>query len=110
MTPDFREPELTRLSELQIVPIRSSGTRRWLTPTQCYLGPSTDEFYSKLFIFVDFGTKANRFLNTCGSKEEPSVKDVAESLIHDPDRFYKLAEGPRGCVDQIHSQVSLSDH
>jgi hypothetical protein len=110
VTPGFREPELTRLSGLQIVPTSSSGSQRWLTPAHCYLGPSTDDFYSKLFVFVDFGTKANRFLNACGLMKEPSVKDVAESLIHDPDRFYKLAEGHGGCVEQIHSQVSLSDH
>ena len=83
------------------MPTNSSGAREWLTPAECYLGPSTDEFYSELFVFVDFDAKANHFLGACGSMKKPSVKDVAESLIQDPDRFYRLAEGHGGYVSQI---------
>lgn len=97
ITPGFSQRELTRLSELPIVPTRSSSGWQQLAPTQCYLGEGTkDEFHAKLFVFVDFGSIANRFLKACGSKNEPSVKDIAERLVEDPERFYKLAGGHEG--------------
>ncbi|KIJ65764.1 hypothetical protein HYDPIDRAFT_186930 [Hydnomerulius pinastri MD-312] len=106
----FTQPELTRLSELQIVPTSSSGAREWLAPAQCYLGPSTDEFHSNLFVFVDFGAKANRFLSACGSRKEPSVKDIAESLIHGPDRFYNLAGGHEGFLEKLRDLAARRTH
>lgn len=92
---DFRQHELAALSELQIVPTNSSGVQRWLTPIQCYLGGATqDDLHSRLFVFVNFGSIANRFLSACGSRNEPSVKEVAESLIDNPASFYSLSGGP----------------
>ena len=92
----FTQPQLTILSKLPIVPTKGSGAQqlRWLTPTQCYLGDGTKgEFHSKLFVFVDFGPVANRFLSACGSKSEPSIDEVAEILISDPKKFYELSGG-----------------
>lgn len=90
----FRQHELAVLSELSIVPTNSSGVQQWLTPTQCYLGGGTqDDFHSRLFVFVNFGSTANRCLSACGSRNEPSVKEVAESLIDNPERFYSLSGG-----------------
>ena len=93
--PGFSQRELTRLSELPIVPTRSSTGWQHLAPTQCYVGEA-DVFHTKLFVFVDFGSTANRFLKACGSKNEPSVSDIAESLVEDPERFHKLAGGHEG--------------
>ena len=97
--PGFSEDHFSELSRMQIVPTKSSGHLQWVFPTQCYLSKPKDEFIRNLFIFVDFGENANRFLNACGSKNEPSVRDVVESLIDDPERFYELAGGPQGCVE-----------
>lgn len=92
--PGFSPCELDRLSQLRIVPKTVSGHREWLPPVQCYVGGRMGhDFYSKLFHFVNFGPMANRFLNACGAKIEPSEKDVVESLIDDPERFYELAGG-----------------
>jgi Protein of unknown function (DUF3684) len=46
-----------------------------------------------LFIFVDFGPVANRFLSAYGSKSEPSINEVADILISDPKKFYELSGG-----------------
>ena len=93
----FSQKELIRLSELLIVPARSSTGWQQLAPTQCYLGEGTrDEFHTKLFVFVNFGSTANSFLRACGSKDEPSIKDIAESLVEDPERFFNLAGGHEG--------------
>ena len=98
----FRQHELAVLSELPIVPTtNTSGVQQWLTPTQCYLGGGQDDFHSKLFVFVNFGSTANRFLNACGSRNEPSVKEVAESLIDNPERFYSLSGGHEKWVSNV---------
>ena len=83
-----------------MVPIPSeqgSGTYsfRWLPPTQCYFGgDAKDKFHSKLFVFINFGTRANAFLSACGTKHEPSVEEVVLTLLDDPHKFYSLTEGP----------------
>lgn len=90
----FSSSDLIKLSRLPIVPTTPLGTARWLPPNKCYLDPGIKpSLYAKLFVFVDFGTKANRFLGACGLKTEVSVEDVAEVLIEDPDRFFQLAGG-----------------
>ncbi|KAH7929282.1 hypothetical protein BV22DRAFT_1081369, partial [Leucogyrophana mollusca] len=96
---DFSSPQLSVLSKLPFVPSRGPETdkkpsHRWLSPSQCYLGAaSKGQFHSKLFVFVDFGLAANRFLSACGSKHEPSVEEVAGILISGPRKFYELAGG-----------------
>lgn len=63
-------------------------------PNQCYFkGGSHQEFYSRLFAFVDFGTSANSFLSACGTKEEPSVEDIAQLMSKDPHKFFELVGG-----------------
>jgi len=94
---DFTSSQLSIISGLPIVPTQvESGSQalRWLSPSQCYLGgASKGQFHSKLFVFVDFGPSANSFLSTCGSKQEPSVEEVASILVADPRRFYDLTGG-----------------
>ena len=81
---------------MRIVPIpedppKSTGPRL-LLPSRCYFkGESGGQFRSKLFDFVDFGTSANSFLKACGTKDEPSVEEIALTLLRDPQEF--LAEG-----------------
>ncbi|KAF9219210.1 hypothetical protein BS17DRAFT_798263 [Gyrodon lividus] len=100
----FKQPQFVILSVLPIVPTKGSGTQplRWLAPTQCYLGDGTKGgFHSKLFVFVDFGPIANRFLSACGTKNEPSVEEIAEILIRDPKKFYELAGGYEKWVSHV---------
>jgi hypothetical protein len=68
---------------------------RMLSPTSCHIGGAAldDTFHSRLFLFVDFGARANNFLMSCGCKPQPSVDEIAEQLIADPKRFYTLAAG-----------------
>ncbi|KAG6335719.1 hypothetical protein ID866_3377 [Astraeus odoratus] len=101
---NFRASELAALSKTPIVPCKGSGSQpiRWLAPTQCYLGVSTKgQFHSKLFIFVDFGSAANRFLSACGSRNEPSVEEVAEILIADPNKFYNMTGGYENFLTEL---------
>jgi hypothetical protein len=74
--------------------IKDSSTTRMLPPTQCYfLKDARGQFHSKLFISVDFGPRANSFLSACGTKDEPSVEEIANILLNNPKQFYEIAEG-----------------
>ena len=92
---DFSQTELRKLSKTPFVPVTSTednSTKR-LQPIQCYSGTAGSELHSKLFAFVDFGARANLFLGACGTKEEPSVEDIAQILVAEPRRIYNLANG-----------------
>ena len=92
---DFSQNELRKLSKTPFVPVTSTednSTKR-LQPSQCYSGTGGSELHSKLFAFVDFGARANVFLGACGTKQEPSVEDIALLLVAEPQRIYKLANG-----------------
>ncbi|KXN90205.1 hypothetical protein AN958_04695 [Leucoagaricus sp. SymC.cos] len=105
--PDFSRSELSKLSETSFVPIPTptemlGPTMRWLAPTQCYLGQrSKENFHSKLFVFVDFGTAGNAFLTACGAKQEPSVDELAKILLENPHRFLELAQGANNFLNEI---------
>jgi hypothetical protein len=87
---------LQRLSETPFVPVESTGYKgdiKRLQPKRCFLGKQRSGLYSKLFAFVNFGTRANEFLKRCHTSEEPSAEDVAQVLLADPWRVYELANG-----------------
>lgn len=63
-------------------------------PSDCYFQSNNQaDFHSKLFIFVDFGPKANNFLLACGVRHAPTVDEVAKILVANPKRFYDLVGG-----------------
>ncbi|THH10019.1 hypothetical protein EW146_g8508 [Bondarzewia mesenterica] len=103
--PEFSPDELRKLTGLPFVPTKVPGTKdhiRLLCPNQCYFaGSSKADFHSKLFVFVDFGSRANSFLSACGTKREPSVEEIVLILLKDPKDFYKLAGGPERRVNSI---------
>ncbi|KAH9039973.1 hypothetical protein EDB84DRAFT_1476646 [Lactarius hengduanensis] len=95
--PDFSPNELRKLSETAFVPAKSSGGKgmiQRLPPIQCYFaGTGGAELHSKLFSFVDFGPRGNVFLAACGTRQEPSVEEIAQILLANPRQFYELANG-----------------
>ncbi|KAI6014324.1 hypothetical protein EDC04DRAFT_3070659 [Pisolithus marmoratus] len=98
----FSPADLIKLSGLPIVPTGPSSTPRLLPPTKCYLDQGTIPIlHAKLFEFVDFGTKANLFLGTCGLKNRVSIEDVAEAFIENPERFFELAGGYEGFLVEL---------
>lgn len=82
---------------MSFVPVVSTGEKgaiQRLPPIQCYFaGTGGSELHSKLFAFVDFGPHANAFLRACGTKQEPSVEEIAQTLLAEPRRMYELANG-----------------
>ena len=74
-----------------------------MAPKQCYFkGDSQATVHSKLFTFVDFGTRANQFLSACGTKHEPSVEELTQILLENPHRFWQLANSSsEKCVSAL---------
>ncbi|KAI5994116.1 hypothetical protein F5J12DRAFT_962838, partial [Pisolithus orientalis] len=98
----FTPPDFIKLSGLPIIPTGPPSAPKLLHPTKCYLDQDTKPvLYAKLFVFVNFSTKANRFLSACGLKAEVSVEDVAKVLIKDPKRFFDLGGGYEGFVVEL---------
>jgi hypothetical protein len=87
---------LQKLSKMPFVPVESTGYQgdmKRLQPRRCFLGKQRSELHSKLFAFVNFGSRANEFLKSCYVGEEPSAEDIAQVLLADPWRVYELANG-----------------
>ncbi|KAI6097702.1 hypothetical protein EDD16DRAFT_1902480 [Pisolithus croceorrhizus] len=98
----FSALDLAKLSGLAIVPTGPPNALKMLPPTKCYLDQGQQPvLYAKLFIFVDFGSKANHFLSACGSKNQVSIEDVVQVLIENPGRFFELAGGYEGFLVEL---------
>jgi hypothetical protein len=80
------------------IPAQDPGCEQWIMvkPSECYLSQEKDtqSFHSKLFIFIDFGARANYFLASCGVKMIPSIDDIAKMLIKKPQSFLESSGGP----------------
>ncbi|KAG8883551.1 hypothetical protein FRB97_006398 [Tulasnella sp. 331] len=109
---DFTGEQFAQLREMAIVPASSAAVgaapasrkATMYKPGECFFRNernSSTVVHSNLFTFIDFGGKANVFLRACGVKNEPSVPEVAASLLNDPKRFLELAGGPRGYLDEL---------
>lgn len=99
--PDFTPSQLAQLRAANIIPIpmqltSGTDTSTLIKPADCYIGQSSIQFHSALFTFVDFGIHANAFLRACGVKNEPTIQEIAQMLVRDPQEFYRLAGGPEG--------------
>ena len=94
---EFSQAEKHKLSQMPFIPVNATGNNKVierLPPIRCYFsGTRGVELYSKLFAFVDFGPRANRFLADCGTKQQPSVEEIAQILLANPRQFYELANG-----------------
>ncbi|EHL03755.1 hypothetical protein M7I_0107 [Glarea lozoyensis 74030] len=63
-----------------------------VTPQQCYIGSSSN--YEEIFDFVDFGGDANSFLIRCGSKNEPTIFEIAALACREPARLLGIMKSP----------------
>ncbi len=70
----------------------ASGEVVLVAPMNCYFGGSaSDTQFKDVFFYCDFGSVAGAFLKNCGVRNEPSIEEVAERLVSEPQRFYQLA-------------------
>lgn len=48
--------------------------------------------YQRVFLYVDYGTTANSFLEACGVKRQPSIEQLAGLIVGNPEKFLGLAQ------------------
>ncbi|CAG8699615.1 4190_t:CDS:10, partial [Gigaspora margarita] len=87
---DFDYWDWKTLANLSFIPIqhKSSFSKiTYTTPKNCFL-KSSDERFIELFPHVDFGENANKFLENCGVRLNPSPATLAERLVTSSEEFY----------------------
>ncbi|CAI2168970.1 19326_t:CDS:10, partial [Funneliformis geosporum] len=87
----FTYQDWIRLGDLKFIPIQDKicpDTIIHINPNRCFLKVQKDCF-GDFFSQIDFGEKANKFLQSCGVKYEPSIIDFAELLVRSSQEIYK---------------------
>ncbi|ORY21093.1 hypothetical protein BCR39DRAFT_570024, partial [Naematelia encephala] len=96
---------LDRLTNAAFIPVIAPGAEkpRLHKPSELYFSSKSDSnnLYRSAFTFVDFGEGANVFLKYCGVRSEPSVKDIARLLMHEPQRMLEQAGSPDKYLEQL---------
>lgn len=122
---DFYTPDWTNLRIQKFIPVAEQSADPAATndikkgsvptptkiilvePTSCYFESEQASFLKELFIYVDFGATANGFLRACGVKDEPTTVELAQMLVRDPQRYWRLSGGGErylGVLRQIAGQ------
>jgi hypothetical protein len=86
------------------IPVKTEKDVVLFKPSEVYFAKRerTNELYGSAFTFIDFGEKANSFLQYCGVRSEPSVKgehqfptklilDIAWLLVREPEKTLRQA-------------------
>ncbi|KAI9320075.1 hypothetical protein BX666DRAFT_1853391 [Dichotomocladium elegans] len=98
---DIGSMQWSRLRETKFVPVAGLGSENMagadsislVEPGQCYFNSGESTFHKELFLYVDFGQRANSFLRSCGVKDEPNTTELAFMIVRDPQRFRDLSGG-----------------
>ncbi|RPB00166.1 hypothetical protein L873DRAFT_1843132 [Choiromyces venosus 120613-1] len=107
-----------RLSIARIVPVPlkpsdirlgSTNKLKWIPPKNCFLGGQGSLYY-EIFDFVDLGQDANAFLTKCGSKNEPTVAEVAYMIVREPDRLLDVFGGEKKYMGALRSIAESWGH
>ncbi|KAJ8595100.1 hypothetical protein M405DRAFT_929750, partial [Rhizopogon salebrosus TDB-379] len=87
--------DLQQIAYIPIVPVEEPTSQdgpRLVPPRACFLGGSQypeEHLHRRIFTFVDFGERANKFLEACRVKTKPDCSDIVNVLIKDPLDFLK---------------------
>ncbi|KAG2141054.1 hypothetical protein DEU56DRAFT_797004 [Suillus clintonianus] len=103
--------DLQEIAKIPIVPVKERASQdpdcaeytiRMVPPWECFIGGSQygeDHLYRRLFTFVNFEERANRFLKACGVKAKPDCSDIVNILIKDPKEFLKKTDSEKYLVE-----------
>ena len=87
----FNKSELGRLARANIIPVtKKDGSMKHVTPTLCFIDnhAKKEHVWEEIFDFVDFGERANIFLEALGVKDTPDASQIADQLSREPKRIY----------------------
>ncbi|PKC14058.1 hypothetical protein RhiirA5_269102 [Rhizophagus irregularis] len=80
---DFNHFDWNKLASLKFIPIRNKTQPNEIVltdPRSCFF-KGQEESLNDFFSYINFGPRANRFLQSCGVKDEPSPIEFAELLV-----------------------------
>ncbi|CAI2174465.1 1539_t:CDS:10 [Funneliformis geosporum] len=86
----FVHSDWNTLINLKFIPIRDKIQPNIIThtnPRSCFF-KGQEESLNDFFSYIDFGEKANKFLQSCGVKNEPSPIEFAELLVKSSQEFW----------------------
>lgn len=87
---DFSPTQVNELSTMAFIPLDDLASTM-VAPKDCYVGHPSVPIYGKVFTFVNFGSHANAFLVECRAKKEPTLDEIANVLVDNPQKFLQLA-------------------
>ncbi|KAK9486224.1 hypothetical protein V1527DRAFT_451376 [Lipomyces starkeyi] len=98
---DLGSADITKLRDSEFVPIvakdgvtvfkHQAPSRIFITPQEVSSNDRSDLFYKKFFDFVNFDLGANAFLRYCGTRDKPSVVELARSTVAEPNAMFVQA-------------------
>lgn len=92
--PEFSNTHLSQLKTLAFIPVKENNLMTLKSASSCYFeSENSNNYYKDLFTYVDYGSPANSFLRACGVKDEPTIMELAEMIVRDPQRFYNKSSG-----------------
>ncbi|KDQ10617.1 hypothetical protein BOTBODRAFT_68536 [Botryobasidium botryosum FD-172 SS1] len=104
---DFTPAEFIQLRVTRMIPVRNhSGSSEETTSLkavlECFVGEPRAAFHSELFPFISgFDGAARAFLRACGIKEEPTVGEIIQKIISEPQKFYESAGGTEMFLEEL---------
>ena len=90
----FTKTQLTTLSRSKIVPVTRNGVTTHVPPSLCFIDTHAEKerVWEDVFDFVDFGDRANLFLEALGVKDTPDANQIADQLAREPKRIYQAMD------------------
>jgi Protein of unknown function (DUF3684) len=91
----FTKTQLINLSRSKIVPVTKMGVITHVSPSLCFIDRhdvEREKIWESIFDFVDFGDRANLFLEALGVRDTPDAVQIADQLSREPKRIYKAMD------------------
>ena len=90
----FTKVQLATLSRSKIVPVTRNGVTTHVPPSLCFIDAHVEKerVWEDVFDFVDFGDRANLFLEALGVKDTPDANQIADQLAREPKRIYQAMD------------------
>ena len=91
----FTKSQLITLSRSKIVPVTKNGVVTHVSPSLCFIDThvvTKEKVWEDIFDFVDFGDRANLFLEALGVKDTPDAIQIADQLSREAKRIYQAMD------------------
>jgi hypothetical protein len=90
----FTKTQIANLNRSAIVPVTKNGIIIRVPPALCFIDTRQEKegVWEQIFDFVDFGERANSFLEALGVKDTPNASQIADQVAREPKRIYQAMD------------------